>query len=290
MKENNFVTQGRKKFEIASGRFIPISKGENRMGRGSRMVQSLLIQSSLVMGILCTSAFAQKNVVPFNEEERIVVKISNKSMNRLSVEGDRIQEVIGLNDAVSVEKDGNHGHMFLKVPENSSEKIEITLITEGGLVQDLTLQPIEQSSTTLILKTGDGEPSSSPSSHSSKHPKKVVHHQKPEALIPSAHLSNTTYQDALIEFMKALYLGTFEDGGTPHKERRAVPGVSVSFSKGFSKDSFLCEAHELQNNASEAIDLHERDFFQIGDVAIALGNSSLKAGQKTTLYVIRKDS
>jgi type-F conjugative transfer system secretin TraK len=248
------------------------------------------MQSSLVMGLLCTSALAQKTVVPFNEEERIVVKISNKSMNRLSVEGDRIQEVIGLNESVSVEKDGNHGHMFLKVPENSSEKIEVTLITEGGLVQDLTLQPINQSSTTLILKTGEGEPSSSPSSHSSKHAKKVVHHQKPEAFIPSAHLSNTTYQDALIEFMKVLYLGTFEDSDLSHGERKAPPGVSVSFSKGFAKDSFLCEAHELQNNTSEAIDLQERDFFQMGDVAIALSKPSLKAGQKTTLYLIRKDS
>ena len=284
------MTQGRKKVGIAGGLFIPISKGENRRGRGGRMVQVLLIQSSLVMGLLCTGAFAKKTVVPFNEEERIVVKISNKSMNRLSVEGDRIQEVIGLNDSVSVEKDGNHGHMFLKVPENSSEKIEVTLITEGGLVQDLTLQPIEQSSTTLILKTGEGEPSSSSSSPSSKHPKKAVPHQKPEALIPSAHLSNTSYQDALIEFMKALYLGAFEDSIASHGERRTPPGVSVSFSRGFAKNSFLCEAHDLRNNTAEPIDLHERDFFQNGDIAIALGNPLLKAGQKTTLYLVRKDS
>ena len=269
---------------------------QKRKSRGKgcgRMIQLMLIQSSLLVGILCSSAFAKKTVVPFNEEDRIVVKISNNSMNRLSVEGDRIQEVIGLNDAISVEKDSNHGHLFLKVPDGSREKIEVTLITEGGLVQDLTLHPIEQSSTTLVLKTGEG--SIHPSSQASKHAKKVAYHQqtsleKPEVFIPSTYLSNTAYQDALIEFMKVLYLGTFEDGAAPHGERRAPPGVSVSFSGGFSKNSFLCEVHDLQNNTSEAIDLHERDFFQIGDVAIALEAHSFKAGQKTKLYLLRKDS
>lgn len=121
----------------------------------------MILSSSLLMGLLSSTAYAKKTVVPFNEEERLVVKISNRSMNRLSVDGDRIQEVIGLNKAVSVEKDGNHGHWAIKVREGTSEKIEIILITEGGLVQDLTLQPIEQSSTTLVLTTAENIPSSS---------------------------------------------------------------------------------------------------------------------------------
>jgi len=282
--ENNFVNR-KKVIDINAGLFLPGACATRKRGANG----FLFAQTALLVGLLCTGAFAQKKVVPFNEEERIVVKISNKSMNRLSVDGDRIQEVIGLNDSVSVEKDGHHGHMFLKVPENSAEKIEITVITEGGLVQDLTLQPVDQESATLVLKTEDGEVAANHVSRSVQCASKTASRQKSEATLPLAHLPNTSYQEALIGLMRVLYLGDFEDSGSPCRERRSPPGVSVSFSRGFSRDSFMGEVHTLQNTTSDPIDIQERDFFEVGDVAIALGNRFLKAGQRTTLYLIRKE-
>jgi len=253
----------------------------------NRSARKLLLRSGVLLTLMCSGAMAQKTVVPFNEEERVVVKISNKSMNRLSVEGDRIQEVIGLNEAISVEKDANHGHMFLKVPEGSADKIEITVITEGGVVQDLTLQPVDKSSTTLVLKSGDA-PSEGKRSRSSSAGKDGF--QNPEPLIPATHFSNTAYQDTLIELMRVLFLGSFEDGGATPSDRCGPGGIGISFLRGFNKGEYLGEVFELSNTSKDSVDIQERDFYRVGDMAVAVEQKSLKPGQKTKLYIIRRGS
>lgn len=238
---------------------------------------------------------AQKTVVSFDEDQRIPVKISNTFMNRITIEGDRIREVIGVPEQVAVEKDSQNGHMFLKVPEGSHDKLDITVITESEQAQDLTLQPVERDSTTLVLQMPGAEHNSGPSSskshfHKTSHRSSVF--QGSENMAPSVMLSNTPYQDALIQLMKVLFLRGFEPESSSCSPRTVQSGPSIKFSinfnRGFSRDGFVGEIYEVSHASEEPITIQERDFYQVGDLALALDRKTLEKGQKANLYVIRK--
>lgn len=253
--------------------------------------KTLLAQSSLFVGLLCSSALAEKTVVSFNEDVRIHVKISNKDMNRISIDGDRIREVIGLPEQVAFEKDSQGGHMFLKVSEGSHEKLNITVITEGELAQDITLEPVDKSPTTLVLQMPGADHSSdskSSKTHFQKASYKNQAFQDSEQMAPSVLLSNTPYQDALIQLMKVLFIGSFEPESSSCGARPNQIGTSISFSRGFNRDGFLGEIYEVANTSCETLTIQERDFYQIGDLALALDRKTLEKGQKANLYVVRK--
>lgn len=260
-----------------------------------KFTSALLVQAGLFLGLLCSVTMAQKTVISFDEDKRIPVKISNTSMNRITIEGDRIREVIGVPEQVAVEKDSQNGHMFLKVPEGSHDKLDITVITESEQAQDLTLQPVEKDSTTLVLQMPGAEHTSGPSS-SKSHFHKTSHRssafQETENMAPSVMLSNTPYQDALIQLMKILFLGSFEPENTSCSPRTAQSGPSVTFSinfnRGFSRDGFVGEIYEVYHTSEESITIQERDFYKIDDLALVLDRKTLEKGQKANLYVIRK--
>lgn len=256
-----------------------------------RFTNALLVQAGLFSALLCKDTMAQKKVISFDEDQRIPVKISNTSMNRITIEGDRIREVIGLPEQVAVEKDSQNGHMFLKVPEGSHDKLDITVITEGEQAQDLTLEPVEKDSTTLVLQMPGAEHNSGQSS-SKSHVHKASHRnpavQEAENLAPSVLLSNTPYQDALIQLMKILFLGSFEPESSSCSPRSALRGTSITFSRGFNRDGFVGEIYEVSHTSEETITIQERDFYQVGDLALALDRKTLEKGQKANLYVIRK--
>jgi len=249
---------------------------------------NLMATLPIALGLLSTSASASKITIPFNDSERITAKISNKSMNRLSVEGDRIQEVIGIPDSVSVEKDSQHGHMFIKVPEASHDKVEVTLITEGGLVQDLTLEPVNTSSTTIVLQTdnpkGEGHTKSGKSGSHHSH----LHSPEPD-MAPSIQLANTSYQETLIDLLKTLFTGRFRDEGFVGQRTPSIKGVNINYNGGFKRSGLVGEVFEVTNASSESLDLQEKDFYEAGDLALALSTKSVPVGQKTTLYVVRRD-
>jgi type-F conjugative transfer system secretin TraK len=217
-------------------------------------------------------------VIPFNEHERIQANISDKSMNRLSIDGDRIQEVIGLHDGIAVEKDKQHNNLFLKVPQGNQEQIELTIITEGGLVQDLTLTPVNQSSASIVLKTTKKEPKPF-HSHNADH---VV-------VAPNTHLSNTSHQNVIIDLMKILFTGHFEPGSYSSRDRSSKIAACAEFSRGFSHGGLIAEIYEVSNHSEEPLYLNESDFYQLGDFALSVDKKALEKGETAKLYVIRKD-
>ena len=74
-------------------------------------------------------------------------------MNRIAVANDRITQIFGDEGTFESQNDENTGQVFLKpTAENGPKSLSITLITEQGITQDLTLKPTAKSATTLILK------------------------------------------------------------------------------------------------------------------------------------------
>ncbi len=92
------------------------------------------------------------NVLTIAEDQRLEAQIGN-AMNRLAVVNDRIVNIFGEEEAFTFQSDEHTGQVFIKpTPENGNKPITITLVTENGVTQDLTLIPSRTKATTIILK------------------------------------------------------------------------------------------------------------------------------------------
>ena len=91
-------------------------------------------------------------VLKLSSNKRIEASICADSMNRLAVSNDRITQIFGDEGTFESQNDDATGQVFLKpTTENGSKSLSLTLITEQGITQDLTLKPIAKTAKTLIL-------------------------------------------------------------------------------------------------------------------------------------------
>src|SRR3989338_11632144 len=99
-----------------------------------------------------TAAYASQ-AIALNPDKRLKAVISCDSMNRFAVANDRITQVFGDQEAYEVQTEESTGQVFLKpTQDNGNKPLSITLITEAGVTQDMTLEPQERDATTVVLK------------------------------------------------------------------------------------------------------------------------------------------
>ena len=115
-----------------------------------------LLLPFLVLQLLSVKICAASQTIHMNPDKRLKAVISCDSMNRIAVANDRLTQIFGDNDAYEVQTEESTGQLFLKpTAENGKKPLSVTLITENGLTQDMTLQPEEREATTVILKNGE---------------------------------------------------------------------------------------------------------------------------------------
>src|SRR3990167_6369859 len=127
---------------------------------GFKLGKVLLVTVSLNLSILplSSSSLADQvsQILIMVENKRLEASICPDSMNRLAVANDRIVQVFGDEGAFESQSEENTGQVFIKpTAENSIKSLSLTLITEQGKTQDLSLKPTAKSAATLILKTSD---------------------------------------------------------------------------------------------------------------------------------------
>jgi len=106
----------------------------------------------LALGILTLplQALVEKTI---DEKRPIEIAFSTTSHNRISVEGGSIEKVFGDENHFQVNIDRTTGNAFIQVVREIGEKpITLTVVTNGGLIQDLAVSSKEIPSEHLILK------------------------------------------------------------------------------------------------------------------------------------------
>jgi len=252
--------------------------------------QRLLFPAYLFIAstLLVSTTYAAREFVPIDEDKAIALKISNRSFNRIGVQGDRIQEIILSNDEVVIERDEAHGFVYLRVPSEHSQKVDVTVVTESGVVQDLTLEPVNQASVAIILK------------------KESTDKGLGEFLNPSQDDSNLTYplttqemlrpignppsfQETLINLMKYLATGWGSTDTSILEERVGPESLSLYPQRYLVQNNLIGLVYEITNTSHEEITLSEKEFYKLGDLSLALSRHRLKRDESAFLYVIRKE-
>lgn len=279
-----------------------------------------LLLPFLVLQLLSIKICAASQTLVMNPDKRLKAVISCDSMNRLAVANDRITQIFGDNDAYEVQTEESTGQLFLKpTAENGKKPLSITLITENGLTQDMTLQPEEREATTVILKnTGmvmeterlidaTGGLGALPSSH---------YHVNAHAGRGGADTSNRFvgqrvgvgqgnfsynpaygiqtpgfgaalgFQDQVIQAMKFLVSGSAPIIDIDGVKRNGPKGVEVDLISVFNLGNFKGLKLQVKNTNEMPIDILEKDFLENADLALSFEKRVLQAGEATILYVV----
>ena len=265
----------------------------------------------IVLELLSIKICAASQTIHMNPDKRLKAAISCDSMNRLAVVNDRITQIFGDNDAYEVQTEESTGQLFLKpTAENGKKALSVTLITENGLTQDMTLQPEEREATTVILKdTGIGMGMGIerlidatgglgilPSAHAAsfKHSGQSVVRQG-QGNISSGSVYGMQspgfgaalgFQDQVIAAMKFLVSGSAPIMDVDGVKRNGPKGVEIDLISAFNLGNFKGLKLHVKNTTEVSLDILEKDFLQTNDLALSFEKRVLAKGVATIFYVV----
>ena len=214
-----------------------------------------------------------------NPDKQLHAKISKDTLNRITVIGDRIQEVYGDEESYSVKAEESTGQIFLKPNiENQDKPISITMITESGVTQDLVLKPVDMDSQTILIKNAEGI----------KAPSKAAFQVPDMSPTPtSMDFKTIQIQDEILSSLKRLVAHNAPAVDSEvNTYRRALVGIDMCFKEALQLGRFKGLVFELKNNNSQTVELREETLFQQGDLAIAFDSSMLASKASTRLFVV----
>lgn len=225
--------------------------------------QNILLSVLLTPFFIPPAQAFQDYIVQKNQ--RIEATLSQSNLNRIAFASDRIQQVFG-GDGFDLEIDRKFGQIFIK--PLSGKIIHLSLVTEKGLTQDLTLSPKKVSPQTIILK---------------EEIKKTEEHGET--------LKETPYHKSLKRFLKAIMEGETPEGFEIEERSslssRTFPGLTIENLKTYKGESLVGEIYTVKNNSTTPITLSEETIAEHGDRAISLSHVIVSPEEVSQIYIIR---
>ena len=220
--------------------------------------------------------FGSKQVLHMDDDKVLKASVAKEGMTRLLIQGDRIKDIMGLDEDVSTEKDEQNGILFLK---NVTKSQSIALITENGDYQEMTLEPIAIKTHQVVLRQ--------------KETKSIQSEEQNSFSLRSESLNGdhgdvNSHQKQIIDFMRLLYVKDEGDPLIDPLECVVVEGLKIDFAYGLKSDLFEGHVFVLKNKSSKDITLTESLFYKKGIVAVSFKKAHLKIGDSTKLFIVQK--
>lgn len=221
---------------------------------------------TLVLILMPALGQAEQRLV-VREGGSITANISATSLNRITVQGDRISAIKGTAGQFHLEKDLSVGQIFIQ-PTSPEDKapIHVYITTEKGNTYSLTLLSSDMPAESIIL-TG----------------------LNPQ--VGMAHWDKTaSYESVIVNMIKALHNKEMLEGFAPSevtKNTYKIKGLSVKSCDSYLGHKLQGLIYEIENASDEELTLKESDFNQPGIRAISILNTRLAPLGKTKLYVVR---
>lgn len=242
-----------------------------------------------------------------SENKRIEASICGTSMNRIAVSNDRITQLFGDEGTFESQNDETTGQIFLKPTlENGPKNLSLTLITEQGITQDLTLTPDAQSAKTLILTRDPADQGTSPKNMDGQVPyQEPLKQRDPYSHLGLAHTPLSQEGPRLgqvLTLLKQAMNGHLSAGEEEFltADRPSPQGFALACSKMWKAGPYVVHAIKVENLTDDSLPLQEKDFYQPGDLALSFDNREahlpvaqptvLEPHKEVTLYVARPDT
>lgn len=260
------------------------------LSRISRNAQRIFF-FSFALGTLLPSMATQTLLL--EPDKRLEATISPDFLNRITVAHDRITQIFGDEGTFESQNDETTGQLFLKpTAENGLKELSLTLITEQGITQDLTLKPTAKAPTTLILQPKTLGANSGP-----KPTPGMSFEAQPET--PSfgvglgAFSKNSPVEEGYLGLLKqamADQLPPDETQAFPMdpSSRPAPEGVRLTLHQAYFAFPYGVHVFRVENTTPTSLEVEEKDFYQAGDLALSLEKRVLAPDSPTLLYVVTR--
>ncbi|MDP2194325.1 MAG: type-F conjugative transfer system secretin TraK [Alphaproteobacteria bacterium] len=245
---------------------------------------SLSLTTGFILVCGTHTLLAKKQVFTLDEDKIIHASASAHGRTRISFQGDRLKEVMGLPEDMELEKDEERGILYLGAMK---DPLSISLVTENGLVQDMELTPSQEKTAQIVLKDVfqeqiDGD------KDDLQHP-----FLGPSSLMPSkvsyghSEQGEKTYHQKNLILIQKLYQGEGEACSDVDYEMNHA-ALNISYKKSLSGYGLHAHMFEIKNTGIQPQSLCEKDFYKKGATSIALSHKSLMPKQTGYMFVVTK--
>ena len=230
------------------------------------------------ISLFLTMFFFSLNAEQFKMTGNLIkAKISYQNLNRISVKGDKIDSLVGIDTAFHFEKNEKTGEVFIRPTEdNGYNPISISVTTISGKTQDLLLEVVNGEATSIEL-ISEGSVCNDFSEQFLEYP-------------DSEEGFAGDYEESIAAIMKKFITlpSKYKKIDITTKDR-CHDYVVAKFQEAYRIDGFLCLKFQIearQENYSCVLD--ERMFSRKGDIALSLSTLHLEKNHNATLYVLRR--
>lgn len=222
-------------------------------------------------------------VLKLAENKRLEASICADSMNRIAVANDRITQIFGDEGTFESQNDEATGQVFLKpTVENGSKSLSLTLITEQGVTQDLTLNPMAKSAKTLILNRdplghvnlgrdslgdGSGRQGFVSRDFSGRDLFENTHRQEPQLDLEKTLSIQAQLLILLKQAMSGQLPANEEEGRS--RPNSSLEGYSLTPDQSWQAGAYVIHSFQVENVTEIPLELQEKDFYQPGDLALS---------------------
>lgn len=233
-------------------------------------------------------AYASSQSIPMDPQKRVKAVISKDSMNRLAVTNDRITQVFGDEQSYTAQTEEGVGQIFLKPTlENGDKPLSLTLITENGSVQDMTLVPQERDAATIVL-TGRGT-----RSVDGVREERELHKSFNDQVYPyfqnAAQDHRPSLKNQLVRAMKRLATGRLSELEIEDVTRKPVDGFDMDYKRAHQVGGLKGLVYEVKNTTTTQIEIDEQQFYSSGDLALSFEKRLLNPQETTNFYILVAD-
>ncbi len=250
--------------------------------------QALKLAGLSIMLLISTGALAQEYVVPLKGQ--VVVTISDKGVNRISVENDRIAQVIGNEEEYIIESDANLGQIFLSPALKSIQEISLRLLTEREKTIDVKflVKKLEPQTITFKYKSEVDAPvyNLSPAAYN------------PNQITTSVERKNTSnnQNQIVIDAIKLVDSNKLKAIDVPIlsclNQNSKLKGVKLikASQYSFAKQLLVIKVQVINKNKTSVL-LEEQDFSNCMKFtnAVALTKNQIEPSETTIIYLVGKD-
>ncbi len=215
----------------------------------------------LLSFMLCHNLYALQ-IHSLVDQKHTTLSVSQDQMNRITVQGDRIQHIFGSHD-LEVQTDEERGQIFLRLlrPEKS---LTVTIVTESGLTQDLQLIPKEIDFQSILLKPSPTTPAKAPLSSLQRR----------------------------IQLLKGMLDGDSVSGFTLSKapfDRRYPEPLKILSHLRYHGEFESGHLYHIKNDGEVPLKLTEEMLALPGDDLLSLSQHTLQRNQESWLFVVRSN-
>lgn len=211
---------------------------------------------------------------PIDEMKTLSIPISQEGLTRITVKGDRIFGIYGINGDYTLEADEELGQVFLRPNlTNNMTAISLTVTTEGGLSQDLRLTLKNMPPEAIVLKKQE-EPheASSSKSHSAELPHHLLFITREEVVL-------------LLQSLREGLIPTGYSHVAVDMRRKEGPHLLL---KEVRNEKLQGLVFEIENKSPKLLLLKESEFgVHPKTIAVAIKNKYLQPEERTEVYVVR---